>query len=179
MTFRWPNTPAASPDAAATLARTFGRTAVLDVDTHHGNGTQTIFWERDDVLTVSIHGDPREHFPFFLGHADETGGGPGEGANRNFPLPTGSVWSAYEEALRTALKMIGDGGAEALVVALGVDTQADHGVLALDGDDFRRLGAAVAGPGLPTVFVQEGGYEPGVLERDVPAVLTGFLEAAG
>lgn len=164
--------------AASKVAQTGQRVAIIDVDTHHGNGTQTIFWERSEVLTVSIHGDPREHFPFFLGHADEIGGGRGEGTNRNFPLSTGTTWDVYRSALDAAFDSVHDFGAEVLLIALGVDTQVQHGVLALDGDDYSRLGAALGDLGLPTVFVQEGGYEPGVLERDVPAVLTGFLNAA-
>ena len=164
--------------AASHLARRGRRVAILDVDTHHGNGTQTVFWERGDVFTVSLHGDPTVHFPFYLGHAAERGAGAGDGANRNLPLPTGTAWdTGYRDALSTGLAAIGDYGADALVVALGVDTHADHGVLALQGEDYARLGAAIAGAHLPTVFVQEGGYEPGVLERAVPAVLTGFLEA--
>jgi acetoin utilization deacetylase AcuC-like enzyme len=163
--------------AADLLARSGATVAVLDVDTHHGNGTQTVFWERGDVLTLSIHGDPNVHFPYYLGHADEVGVGPGEGANRNFPLPTGTAWPGYRDALGAAVGAISAYGTDALVVALGVDTQVTHGVLALEGDDYRRLGAALAGIDVPTVFVQEGGYEPGVLERDVPAVLTAFLDA--
>jgi len=162
--------------AASRLARAGMRTAILDVDTHHGNGTQTVFWERGDVLTASVHGDPTVHFPFFLGHADETGAGPGAGANHNYPLATGTAWSGYSEALGAALDTIRRHKAEALVVALGVDTHVAHGVLALEGNDFGRIGESVAGLDLPTVFVQEGGYEAGVLERDVPAVLTGFLD---
>lgn len=164
--------------AASRLALAGRRVAIIDVDTHHGNGTQTVFWERSDVLAVSIHGDPDEHFPFFLGYADEIGSGDGEGVNRNFPLPTGTTWPAYSEALSAAIAAARGHGADALVVALGVDTHVDHGVIALQGEDYVRLGAALAGLGLPTVFVQEGGYEPGVLERDVPAVLNGFLDAA-
>jgi acetoin utilization deacetylase AcuC-like enzyme len=163
--------------AASVLARAGRRVAILDLDTHHGNGTQAVFWERGDVLTVSIHGDPDENFPFFTGYADETGAGAGAGANRNLPLPTGTAWPGYREALGEALGAIAGHRADALVVALGLDTQVSHGVLALEGDDYARLGAAIAGLGLPTVFVQEGGYAPGVLERDLPAVLVGFLDA--
>jgi acetoin utilization deacetylase AcuC-like enzyme len=164
--------------AASRLVQAGQRVAIIDVDTHHGNGTQTVFWERGDVLTISIHGDPNEHFPFFIGHADEVGMGEGEGANRNFPLPTGTTWLAYSEALDAAIAGAHGYGADTLVVALGVDTQVQHGVMALEGDDYTRLGGALAGVGLPTVFIQEGGYEAGVLERDVPAVLTGFLNEA-
>lgn len=164
--------------AASRLGGQGRRVAIIDVDTHHGNGTQTVFWERGDVLSVSIHGDPNEHFPFFLGHANEIGAGRGEGANRNFPLATGTKWGNYSEALAVAVGTARAHGADALVVALGVDTHETHGVLALRGDDYARIGEALAGLRLPTVFVQEGGYEPGVLERDVPATLLGFLAAA-
>lgn len=164
--------------AASRLVQAGQRVAIIDVDTHHGNGTQTVFWERGEVFTVSIHGDPNENFPFFLGHADEIGTGEGQGANRNFPLSTGTTWAFYREALDAAITSARDFGAEALVIALGVDTHIEHGVLALEGDDYSRLGATLGGLGLPTVFVQEGGYERGVLERDVPAVLTGFLSVA-
>jgi acetoin utilization deacetylase AcuC-like enzyme len=163
--------------AAADLAATGRRVAVLDVDTHHGNGTQTVFWDRPDVLTVSIHGDPVEHYPYFLGHAGETGGNRAEGANLNLPLPTGTGWPGYDEALGAALAAIDRHDADALVVALGVDTHVAHGVLALEGDDYRRFGERVASVGLPTAFIQEGGYEPGTLETAVPAVLGGFLGA--
>ncbi len=163
--------------AATVFARAGRRVAILDLDTHHGNGTQTVFWERGDVLTVSIHADPDESFPFFTGYADETGGGTGAAANRNLPLPTGTPWAGYREALDEALASIVRHRADALVVALGLDTHVDHGVLALEGDDYPRLGSSIAGLGLPTAFVQEGGYAAGVLERDLPAVLTGFLDA--
>lgn len=164
--------------AAEALIGTGRRVAILDVDTHHGNGTQQVFWDRADVLTVSIHGDTAEHFPFFTGHADETGGPDASGANRNLTLPTGATWDAYAEALAVAMTALEDHDPDVLIVALGVDTEASHGVIALEGDDYHRLGAALASFGRPTVFVQEGGYEPGVLERDVPAVLTSFADGS-
>jgi acetoin utilization deacetylase AcuC-like enzyme len=159
--------------AVSRLTADGGRAAVIDLDTHHGNGTQTIFWDRPDVMTVSLHGDPVEHYPFFLGHVHETGGPGAPGANRNFPLATGTTWDGYRLALEEALATIRSFRADALVVALGVDTHADHGVMALAGDDYRRLGATIGSLGLPTVVVQEGGYAPGSLEEAVPA----FLEA--
>lgn len=160
--------------AASRLRRQMQRVAILDIDTHHGNGTQSIFWERSDVLTISIHGDTTEHFPFFLGHEDERGAGEGLGYNRNHPLPTGSGWSAYRRALEASFDLIESFGAEALVVALGVDTHEAHGVLSLRGDDYSMIGSAIRSLGLPTTFVQEGGYEPDTLEEAVPAVLQGF-----
>jgi acetoin utilization deacetylase AcuC-like enzyme len=161
--------------AASWLRRVGDRVAVVDVDTHHGNGTQTVFWDRPDVLTISIHGDPDHHFPFFLGYSDEIGAGPGEGFNRNYPLPTGTDWPNYEDALRSALGVVARFGADFLVVALGVDTHAAHGVMSLRRDDYTRMGGLLAKARLPTVFVQEGGYEPGTLEEAVPAVLKGFV----
>ncbi|MFP3914342.1 MAG: histone deacetylase family protein [Actinomycetota bacterium] len=160
--------------AAARLRREGGRVAILDLDTHHGNGTQTVFWDRSDVLTVSIHGDTTEHYPFFLGHADERGGPQAEGANLNLPLPTGTGWEGYREALTDAAAAIRGFAPDWLVVPLGVDTHTAHGVLALEGEDYNRLGERIAALGLPTVLVQEGGYAPGCLEEAVPAVLASF-----
>ncbi len=157
--------------AAAWLAVRGVKVAVVDVDTHHGNGTQAVFWDRGDVLTVSIHGDPEVHFPFFTGFPDEKGTGEGDGANLNLPLPSGSTWARYEPALDTALHAVAAFGAEAVVVALGVDTHETDGVLCLGADDYPRLGRSLR-TGLPTVVVQEGGYGEGVLEQAVPAVLT-------
>ena len=157
--------------AAARLAEQDIRVAVLDVDTHHGNGTQSVFWRRADVLTVSIHGNPEVHFPFFTGFADEIGDGPGTGANLNLPLPTGTAWDEYSSALEQALEAVTGFGTEVLVVALGVDTHRSDGVLSLEDDDYPKLGEALR-TGLPTIFVQEGGYGQGVLEAAVPAVLT-------
>ncbi len=156
--------------AAAWLADRGLRVAVLDVDTHHGNGTQSIFWNRGDVLTVSIHGNPEVHFPFFTGFADEIGAGAGEGANLNLPLPTGTSWSGYQPVLELAREAIRGFGTEVLVVALGVDTHRADGVLALQDGDYPKLGDRLA-MGLPTVVTQEGGYGAGVLEAAVPAVL--------
>ena len=165
--------------AAARLARGGRQVAILDLDAHHGNGTQTIFWDRMDVLTLSIHGNPDDHYPFFLGYSDEIGGAGAAGTNRNFPLPTNAGWGAYEEALDAAFRLVSMHRADCLVVPLGVDTHASHGVLGLQWEDYSRIGAALARTGLPVVFVQEGGYEPDTLERAVPAVLTGFLQSLG
>src|SRR3546814_4340907 len=98
------------------------RVAILDVDYHHGNGTQEIFYLRPDVFTVSIHADPKQEYPFFLGHADETGAAAGEGAHLNLPLRWGAAWEAYGQAMATAVARICDYGADALVISLGVDT---------------------------------------------------------
>lgn len=159
--------------AAAWLADRGARLAILDVDAHHGNGTQAVFWRRGDVLTTSIHGDPADQFPFYTGFADERGEADGEGANLNLPLPAGSGWSTYRDALDTALEAVRAHGAEVVVVALGVDTHRADGVFTLEGQDFSALGERLA-TGLSTVVVQEGGYGPGVLETAVPAVLSAF-----
>jgi acetoin utilization deacetylase AcuC-like enzyme len=134
--------------------------AVLDVDYHHGNGTQAIFWSRSDVLTVSVHGDPRSEYPFFLGHADEHGEGEGLGANLNLPLPRGSSVAHWFAALEAALQAVQRHGADALVVALGVDTFEGDPIsgFRLTGADYLRLGERLARAGLPTVFTFEGGY---------------------
>jgi acetoin utilization deacetylase AcuC-like enzyme len=126
---------------------------------------------------VSIHGDPDVHFPFFGGYADERGARDGEGAHRNLPLPSGAGWDRYVEALDAALAWVDRSGADVLVVSLGVDTDATDGVLSLTGDDYARLGTAIAGLRRPTAFIQEGGYGTGVLERNVSAVLRAFADA--
>jgi acetoin utilization deacetylase AcuC-like enzyme len=152
------------------------RVAVLDVDYHHGNGTQDIFWERDDVLFVSIHGDPDTEYPFYLGYADERGTGPGEGFNHNFPLPRGTDWTRYAEALDQALERIAGHAPQALVVSLGVDMFEGDPIsqFNLRSDDFPRLGARIAALGLPTVLVQEGGYAVAEIGDNVAAVLAAF-----
>jgi acetoin utilization deacetylase AcuC-like enzyme len=164
--------------AAAWCAADGHRVAVLDLDAHHGNGTQSIFWTRGDVFTVSIHGDPDRHYPFFTGAREETGAAGGEGANLNVPLPSGADRRHYEPALNEAVRSIYARGADLLIVALGVDTDTVDGVLSLRGSDYSRIGERLAGARLPTVFVQEGGYGAGTLERNVPAVLLGFLDTA-
>ncbi|RJF85026.1 histone deacetylase family protein [Azospirillum cavernae] len=152
------------------------RVAVLDVDYHHGNGTQEIFWERGDVLFVSLHADPIDEFPYFSGHADETGAGAGAGATLNLPLPWGTDWAAYAEALAVAARRIGDFAPDALVVSLGADTYGGDPIsrFRLLSEDFLRMGAALAAMNLPTLFVMEGGYAVADLGVNVGNVLTGF-----
>jgi acetoin utilization deacetylase AcuC-like enzyme len=162
--------------AQTLLNQGFKRVAVLDVDYHHGNGTQSIFYERNDVLFVSIHGDPRTEYPFYLGHADERGAGPGMGFNLNLPLPAGSSAPRWFAALAQACQAIADSGAEALVVSLGLDTFADDPIssFALQATDFTQLGVVLAGLGLPTVWVFEGGYATAALAVNTVNVLEGF-----
>ncbi|NDY93781.1 histone deacetylase family protein [Ideonella livida] len=166
---------------AAQHARTLGvgRVAVLDVDFHHGNGTQAIFYRRPDVFFASLHGDPLRSYPYFWGHADETGAGEGLGANANYPLPHGTDWAAYSPVLTQALARIRAHGAELLVVSLGVDTF-EHDPIShfrLRTADYLRLGQQIASAGLPTVFVMEGGYLVDDIGRNVVNVLRGFEDA--
>jgi acetoin utilization deacetylase AcuC-like enzyme len=156
------------------------RVAILDVDYHHGNGTQQIFYTRDDVLFVSLHADPAVDYPFFLGFTHEHGWGAGEGANLNFPMPHGTAWDTYSGALERAAATIRRFGPDGLIVSLGVDTAAeDPDGFELVGDDYLRMGEAIAALDRPTLFVQEGGYCLDVIGRNVANVLTGYEQAAG
>jgi acetoin utilization deacetylase AcuC-like enzyme len=152
------------------------RVAVLDVDYHHGNGTQAIFYERFDVFFASIHGDPRTEYPFFLGHADERGQGAGLGFNLNLPLPRGSDYARWSQALELALEAIAEYGAQALVLSLGVDTFAGDPIsgFALQSDDYLRMGERIAQAGLPTALVFEGGYAVEAVGLNVANVLQAF-----
>jgi acetoin utilization deacetylase AcuC-like enzyme len=151
------------------------KVVILDVDYHHGNGTQSIFYNRADVLFVSIHGDPRTEYPFYLGHADELGEGEGHGFNLNLPLPAGSSKAVWFAALATACEKIKQFGADALVVSLGLDTFEDDPIstFALKSSDFIELGAVLKQLNLPTVLILEGGYAAKELGQNVVNVLNG------
>lgn len=153
-----------------------GRVAILDVDYHHGNGTQAIFYARADVLVVNVHADPIHEYPYFLGHADERGAGAGEGFNLNLPLPFGTGWEAWSAALDAGLAAVDAFGADVLVVSLGLDTYHGDPIsrFRLDTADFPRLGARLRRAGRPTLFVLEGGYAVEALGRNAVGVLTGF-----
>ncbi len=152
------------------------RVAVLDVDYHHGNGTQTIFYERADVFTVSIHGDPATEYPFFLGHADERGAGAGEGFNLNLPLPRGTNFATWRAALGQALDAVKAFKADALVVPMGLDTFEGDPIsgFTLQSADYFAVGEALAGAGLPTVFTFEGGYAVDAVGTNAVNLLEGF-----
>ncbi len=167
--------------AAQTLRARHDRVAILDVDLHHGNGTQGIFYARDDVLTVSIHADPIRFYPFFWGHACERGEGPGLGRNLNLPLPRGSRDGAFLDALDVALERIAAFAPGAIVVALGLDAfEGDpFGGLAVSTDGFRRIGERCVSIETPAVIVQEGGYLCDALGDNLTAFLTGFRDRAG
>jgi acetoin utilization deacetylase AcuC-like enzyme len=153
-----------------------GKVAILDVDYHHGNGTQAIFYERADVFFASLHGDPRQEFPYFLGYQDETGEGAGAGCNANYPMPWGSGFDVWSAALADACKRITAFGAEALVISLGVDTFKDDPIsqFTLESADYLTLGATIAGLGLPSLFVFEGGYAVEAVGVNAVNVLLGF-----
>ena len=162
--------------AAQRLRDTGRRVAILDVDVHHGNGTQGVFYARGDVLTVSIHVHPERFYPFFWGYEGEHGEGEGEGANLNLPLPRGSGDAAFLAALETGFRKIGDWKADTLVLALGLDafTGDPFAGMAVTTPGFAAIGRAVAGLGLPTVLVQEGGYLSPELGDNLAAVLGGW-----
>lgn len=162
--------------AARILRERFDRVAVLDVDAHHGDGTQEIFYRSPDVLTVSVHVDPAQYYPWFIGYAHEQGAGAGAGANLNLPLPVGTGDDGFLAAVAQGLDRVRDFGAQALVLSLGYDAhEADPlTALAVSTQGFGRLGRAVAAAGLPTVIVQEGGYGMDVIEGCLDAFLTGL-----
>ncbi|MFC3050499.1 histone deacetylase family protein [Kordiimonas pumila] len=150
-----------------------GPVAILDIDVHHGNGTQGIFYNRGDMLTVSIHADPSNYFPYYAGYAEETGEGAGKGANVNMPLAHKTGDDAYLAALEKALDRIRDFKPSALVVALGLDAS-EHdpiGVLKITTEGFNRIARKIAAAGYPTLLVQEGGY----LTEQLPLNLVSFI----
>ncbi|MCB9882798.1 MAG: histone deacetylase family protein [Planctomycetes bacterium] len=166
--------------AADHLARTAsGKVAILDIDYHHGNGQQDIFYARDDVLTVSIHGEPRIAYPFFSGFEEERGEGVGLGYNLNLPLPETIEFSDYVAALDRALDVIREFGPTHLVVALGLDTakRDPTGTWPLQKHDFENVGLRIGKLGLPTLVVQEGGYRTVSLGANARAFFSGL--AAG
>jgi acetoin utilization deacetylase AcuC-like enzyme len=168
--------------AESLVARGAQRVAILDVDFHHGNGTQQIFWDRADVLYVSLHGDPRGIYPYYSGYATERGSGPGDGLTLNLPLPPGTRGDAYLGALEEGLAAIRSFEADApLVVSLGFDTYHTDPIsnLALETDDYARMGAAIATLEMPSVVLQEGGYAVDALGANAVAFLDGIRGTHG
>lgn len=163
---------------AAEHARRAGcqRVAILDVDFHHGNGTQNIFYDRADVFFASLHGDPLLCYPYFSGYAEETGKGAGLNCTANYPMAKGTTWPQYQETLLHALARIAAHKPDVLVVSLGVDTFERDPIshFRLGNDDFLRLGATIARAGLPTLFVMEGGYMVDDIGLNVVNTLQGF-----
>jgi acetoin utilization deacetylase AcuC-like enzyme len=162
--------------AEAMLAAASGPIAILDVDYHHGNGTQQIFYDRGEVLYVSLHGDPERAFPYFTGRPAETGIGRGAGATRNFPLAPRCNDQEYLAVLQDALDLISASGAVGLVVSLGLDTYELDALcdLGLTRQGFWQTGRQVERLGLPTVIVQEGGYHLAHLGINARSWLRGF-----
>lgn len=162
--------------AANYVATTTGtKVAILDVDYHHGNGIQQIFYDRDDVLYVSLHGDPMRAYPYSIGYADETGTGRGLGYNINLPLAAKTGDDEYLKALDRACESIAAFGASTLIVSLGLDTFVTDPIadLAVTTDGFERCGARVRGLGLPTVVLQEGGYDVAAIGENARRWLVG------
>ncbi|MBU2502247.1 histone deacetylase family protein [bacterium] len=169
------NTAIAAHDLAG-----LGRVAILDVDYHHGNGQQDIFYAREDVLTISIHGHPRFAYPYFSGYAEEQGEGAGKGFNLNLPLPEQVDGERYREALGRALRRIESFRPTVLVVALGLDTAKGDptGTWTLRAEDFHENGRRIGALGLPTLVVQEGGYRTRTLGVNARGFFTGLAKGA-
>jgi acetoin utilization deacetylase AcuC-like enzyme len=167
------NNAAIAAEAAIASGR---RVAILDIDYHHGNGTQDLFWTRANPLFVSLHADPATDYPFYWGHADETGTGEGQGATLNLPLPQGTRLSGYREALAQGLARIAAFAPDLLVVSFGADTFAGDPIshFALQTGDFTVLAGDIAALGLPCLIVMEGGYAVSQLGSNVAAFLAGF-----
>ena len=162
--------------ATEALKRGASRIAVLDVDYHHGNGTQDIFYERSEVLTISLHADPRTDYPFYWGHADETGSGEGAGNNLNFPMPRGTKWSDYKTVLKRAIEQVQSFRPDLLIVPYGADTYAHDPIsfFAIETDEYTEMSAEIAALNLPTLICMEGGYAVEALGANVAAFLKGF-----
>jgi acetoin utilization deacetylase AcuC-like enzyme len=165
--------------AANLIGQRAGRVAILDFDTHHGDGTQAIFYGRKDVLFASVHTDPTTYYPYFSGYADERGEGDGVGANLNVPLAPGSGDDAFLEACRTLVEAVRTHRAEVLVVSAGWDAHRDDPLSLLDisTDAFARIGELLADLGLPTLIVQEGGYSLQASENAAAAFIGAFCSS--
>jgi acetoin utilization deacetylase AcuC-like enzyme len=155
-----------------------GKVALLDIDYHAGNGTQDIFYERADVLSISIHADPNYEYPYFAGYADETGAGPGAGFHRNFPLPFGADDVRYMESLTHALDLIKDFAPSSLVISAGMDIYGEDplGRIRVTTDVIGQIGTQIAALGLPTLIVMEGGYNNDALGTNIVTFLGAFHE---
>ena len=161
---------------AAHYLSTFGKVAILDIDFHHGNGTQDIFYERSDVLTISIHGHPSFAYPYFSGFDDERGVGAGNGYNLNIPLPEHLGETDYPQALARALRRVTRFKPQFLIVCLGLDTARGDptGTWNLRGKDFAENGRLIGRLRLPTLVVQEGGYDSRVLGSNARQFFSGL-----
>ncbi|MEX3971048.1 histone deacetylase family protein [Paraburkholderia caribensis] len=167
--------------AAQSLRSRFRRVAILDTDMHHGQGVQEIFYGRDDVLYISIHGDPTNFYPVVAGYEEERGAGSGDGFNVNLPMPHGSSEAVFFDRLDDALRVLKRFEPDALVLALGFDIYKDdpQSQVAVTTEGFGRLGEAIGALRLPSVIVQEGGYHLESLEANARAFFGGFMERRG
>jgi len=167
--------------AAQHLSEKLGRVAILDIDVHHGNGTQQIFYERDDVITLSVHADPTHVYPFSCGFEDEHGTGSGVGFNLNLPLARGSGDREYVAAIEQAGARVRAARCSTLLVALGFDAYVGDpsAAMTVTADGFRAAGAAIGALGLSTLLIQEGGYAVDALGQNLRAFLDGFASTAG
>ncbi len=165
--------------AQAFLDQGAKRVAILDVDFHHGNGTQSIFYDRADVMYLSLHGDPEHAFPHFLGFVDESGRAQGEGFTHNYPMPPNTSYSEWFKALEDSCSKIKTYAPDALVVSLGVDTFEDDPIsfFKLKSDDFRHYGRYLGKLDLPMLFIMEGGYAIEKIGINTVNVLTGFEDS--
>jgi acetoin utilization deacetylase AcuC-like enzyme len=165
-------------DPQSPIANRQSPVAVLDIDFHHGNGTQQIFYERDDVLFVSIHADPQREYPYFAGYADERGSGMGAGFNLNIPLEAGVTDARYLDVLDRALAALADFAPRCLVLSAGFDTFGGDpiGDFALTAEAYPLIGQRIAALGLPTLVVQEGGYAVDALGANTIGLLRGLRE---
>ena len=162
--------------AARALTEGAGRVAVLDVDYHHGNGTQDIFYDRADVLTVSLHADPVTDYPFYWGHTDEIGGGAGQGFALNLPMPRGTGWAAYQKALTRAIERVHEFDPDLLIVPYGADTYAGDPIsfFQIETPEYTEMATMIAALERPTLICMEGGYAVDALGANVEAFLAGF-----
>jgi acetoin utilization deacetylase AcuC-like enzyme/GNAT superfamily N-acetyltransferase len=169
-----------SAAVAANLLSKYGKVAVLDVDYHHANGTEEIFYNRADVLTVSIHGHPKFAYPYFSGFVSAKGAGEGKGFNVNVPLPESVDGAAYREVLKDVLKRIKRFHPKYLVIPLGLDTAKEDptGTWTLESGDFEEMGKMIGAFCLPTLIVQEGGYDTRVLGVNARSFMTGLWNGA-
>ena len=165
--------------AANYMASSLGRVAILDIDTHHGNGTQSIFYRRSDVHFVSVHGDPNVLFPFYAGYADERGKDEGDGCNLNLPLPLKSEDPAWLDAIDQGMASIQAYQPKALLVSLGFDPYKGDpsSDLAVSTEGFRGAGERIGRYDGPIVLIQEGGYSVEKLGENLDAFLDGFMRA--
>jgi acetoin utilization deacetylase AcuC-like enzyme len=167
---------AAAVAAEAAIAAGRRRVAILDIDYHHGNGTQDIFYDRGDVLFASIHADPATDYPFYWGHSDEIGEGEGEGATLNLPLPRGTTLAQFERALGVALDGTAAFAPDLLICSYGADTYEGDPIshFSIAMADYPLIARRISALGLPSLIIMEGGYAVDALGANVAAFLSGF-----